>query len=292
MGLLKIDFKNAFNMVERAVFLREVAKRFPGMSPWTEWCYGTGSVLLYDHHHVIDSLGGVQQGDPLGPLYFCCALDPLVDEITSLGPVYNKWYMDDGGIIGSPELLQRVWDLLRVKGPPIGLHLNPSKCEWSWLDPHCSAPCPLVSGGVQSGVPVVPTDQITMLGVPLGSPTFSSCFVGKKLLPRLGPTIDRLTDFEDSQAAFFLLRTSYGVVRATHFMRTTPLEDWHAQAEGFDGMIRSAAERILGFPFSDQVSPRVLGAWVFVGHPFMPRLRSRPVGVNPRARRTRCGLLR
>jgi hypothetical protein len=33
-----------------------------------------------------------------------------------------------------------------------------------------------------------------------------------------------LVDFEDSQAASYLLRVSYSIVRAVHFMRTTPLE--------------------------------------------------------------------
>ena len=67
----------------------------------------------------------------------------LVNEIQALNPVYNKWYMDDGGIIGDVDLLKKVWELIKTRGPPMGLHLNPSKCEWSWLDPDCSAPCPI-----------------------------------------------------------------------------------------------------------------------------------------------------
>jgi hypothetical protein len=34
-----------------------------------------------------------------------------VNEIQELNPVYNKWYMDDGGIIGNVELLKKVWEL-------------------------------------------------------------------------------------------------------------------------------------------------------------------------------------
>jgi hypothetical protein len=30
-----------------------------------------------------------------------------------LNPTYQKWYMDDGGIVGSPELLLKVWGILR-----------------------------------------------------------------------------------------------------------------------------------------------------------------------------------
>lgn len=53
-------------------------------------------MLLYDHQYIIESMCGVQQGDPLGPLYFYYGINGLVNEIQDLGPAYNKWYMDDG----------------------------------------------------------------------------------------------------------------------------------------------------------------------------------------------------
>ena len=245
LGLLKIDFKNAFNMVNRNHFMKKAHEMFPYMSSWTEWCYGKPSVLLYNHEHVIWSESGVQQGDPLGPLYFCCGLNPLVNEIKALNPAYNKWYMDDGGIIGDVELLKKVWSLLKDRGPEFGLVLNPSKCEWSWLDPDRTDPCPI------DGVAFVPHSEIQMLGVPLGCDGFVSDFVDKKLLGRLQETVNKLVDFEDSQAASYLLRVSYSIVRAVHFMRTTPLELWKVQAEKFDAMMRKAIEGILGFPMDN-----------------------------------------
>jgi hypothetical protein len=69
---------------------------------------------------------------------------------------------------------------------------------------------------------------------------------------KLSSIVDRLADFDDMQSAFFLLRVSFTIVRATHFMRTTPLSKWKRQAEKFDELIRSAAEAILGVPFTDQ----------------------------------------
>jgi len=108
VGLLKIDFRNAFNMIDRTHFVKPSCEMFPAMSKWTEWCYGESTMLLYDHEHIIESAAGVQQGDPLGPLYFCCGLMALVNDIQALNPVYNKWYMDDGGIIGDVELLKKV----------------------------------------------------------------------------------------------------------------------------------------------------------------------------------------
>jgi len=69
-----------------------------------------------------------------------------------------------------------------------------------------------------------------MLGVPLGNDIFTSGFVQKKLLGRLQSTICKLVEFEDTQAASYLLRVSYSIVRATHLlMRTTPLRQWQKQ---------------------------------------------------------------
>jgi hypothetical protein len=90
-----------------------------------------------------------------------------------------------------------------------------------------------------------------MLGVPLGCDEFVAKFVEKKLLGRLQCTVDKLVDFEDSQASSYLLRVSYSIVRAVHFMRTTPLHLWQNQATKFDQMIRKAIEHILGFPMTN-----------------------------------------
>jgi hypothetical protein len=156
--------------------------------------------------------------------------------------------MDDGGIVGSVEVLRKVWGLLKDKGPALGLKLNPTKCAWSWLKPQITAECPLK----EEGVPLVPTSEVCILGVPLGSVAFTAKFVEEKLFSRVRVAVGRLCNLDDSQSAMFLLRISYGIVRATHFMRTTPLEHWVEHARTFDKMVRDAAEAILGTPFDDQ----------------------------------------
>jgi len=75
-----------------------------------------------------------------------------------------------------------------------------------------------------------------MLGVPLGSSDFVS-------------NMFKLVEFDDSQAAMYLLRLSYGIVRANHFMRTTPLSQWADVANKFDLCIRDSVAQILGTTF-------------------------------------------
>ena len=97
-----------------------------------------------------------------------------------------------------------------------------------------------------AGVPITPTDKIQMLGVPLGSETFIDEFVKDSLLGTAEGVMNKLMDFEDTQAAIFLLRLSFGIVRATFFMRTTPQSLWVKQAEQFDKKICHTVFHCLG----------------------------------------------
>jgi len=65
--------------------------------------------------------------------------------------------MDDGGIVGEADKLVAIWDMLILESPKLGLELNPAKCEWSWLDPHCKKPCPIrVNGAEDKQLSLVP----------------------------------------------------------------------------------------------------------------------------------------
>jgi len=89
LALLKIGFRNAFNLLNREAFALAAAKMFPALERWTWWCYSQAPLLVYDHSREFYSESGVQQGDPLGPLYFCCGLQSLIDQIADLRPVYQ-----------------------------------------------------------------------------------------------------------------------------------------------------------------------------------------------------------
>ena len=94
---LKIDFQNAFNIVSRQALLEECHTHFPELLPWASWCYGQHPMLFHPMG-TISSETGVQQGDPLGPLFFCLVLHKLVATIASDEEashlLYHKWYMD------------------------------------------------------------------------------------------------------------------------------------------------------------------------------------------------------
>jgi hypothetical protein len=77
-----------------------------------------------------------------------------------------------------------------------------------------------------------------------------SDYVLRELLPTTKNVAEKLANFEDSQVAMYLLRLSYGIIRANHFMRTTPLAQWKSHAATFDQIIRLTSESILKHPLS------------------------------------------
>ena len=109
MGLLQIDLKNAFNSVLRASVLRQVQQKAPHMFQWAKWSLGARNLLVCQEE-VLYGVRGVQQGSPLGPLFFALALQEVLIELRSLfdDASWKIWYLDDGTIYGNLELLEQL----------------------------------------------------------------------------------------------------------------------------------------------------------------------------------------
>ncbi|GJT95934.1 putative reverse transcriptase domain-containing protein [Tanacetum coccineum] len=146
LSMLLVDFKNAFNLVDREVMLHEVRLRYPAISRWVKFYY-SNTARLYYGDHTLWSCQRVQQGDPLGPLLFSLVLHPLICKIRdSFSLSLHAWYLEDGTIIGDTVVVGKVLELIMEDRPGCGLHLNVDKTEvfWPKEDPRSRLTGPLV----------------------------------------------------------------------------------------------------------------------------------------------------
>ena len=124
MAMLKIDFTNAFNSVDRRTFINEVEIMLPSIYNWVVYCYGLRSILDYDGF-TIQSSCVVQQGDPLGPLLFALALNTLIAKINaSCSLALQIWFFDHGTLIGCKSDLLKALENLSTEGKQSGFEVN------------------------------------------------------------------------------------------------------------------------------------------------------------------------
>ena len=87
---VKIDFTNAFNTLRRDVVLEAVESYLPELLPYASASYSGDSDLQFGDFSL-QSQEGAQQGDPLGPLYFCLAVHDLLSSLVSRRLSSDTW---------------------------------------------------------------------------------------------------------------------------------------------------------------------------------------------------------
>lgn len=164
-----------------------------------ESCYGGWSILHLGKEKIL-SCCGVQQGDPLGPLGFALALQPVVERIKAEVPGLNlnTWYLDDGTLCSPPSDLLAALRFVEQDGPPCDLKLNHAK---SLL---------FIPEDSDLSLNVLPPDipitrvGFSLLGCPIGPPSYCDEVVSKRIR-QIKECLEKLTDLEDSQMETTLL---------------------------------------------------------------------------------------
>jgi hypothetical protein len=256
MVALKVDLSNAFNNVDRVQMLSLVHAEFPELFSFANFCYSSPSHLfMRGADRSIPSAQGAQQGDPLGPLFSCLVFHEVVKRISLLDVKLNMWYMDDGGIIASPETILQVLDIFVELRDKLGLFLNEAKTEVIWLSGVPPVPNPLEGFAFK----VSDVEQVEILGAPIGPREFCDRFVVQRAVAMNMVLVDKLQSLNDPQVAFLLLRSCLSYCKMMYFMRTVPVGFMPDASFRFDELMLDAMSKLIGFKISpDAYSQLVL----------------------------------
>ena len=119
--LLKVDFENAFNTIDRVAFLQACRHNLPRLSPGFEWCYSEPTLLQFGAR-TINSESGVQQGDPLGPFLFSLTLQLLLATIKAIHGLDLLFaYFDDCVLAGRSSAISDAFEKLQRAAGTLGI---------------------------------------------------------------------------------------------------------------------------------------------------------------------------
>ena len=260
--VLKLDFANAFNTVDRAAALAELRNNFPQLSRWAQWLYGHHSHLFFGER-LLASQTGVQQGDPICPLLFSCAIHPLVRRIAqgfreapaNGGHGLSLFYLDDGILCGDICVVAEALQAVQTEGLRLGLELKLSKCELV-----------LVSGEVSADLGalfprdvlvdrhgrdrVVRDGNFEFLGARIGNDEHCAK-VTKERVTEAAKTITAISKHSDPQIGQRLLRVFASFGKLVYSVRVVAPHAHLAELRRFDTLVRQGFSDITGLHPSD-----------------------------------------
>ena len=230
--------------------LQEVRNRFPQLSAIAEACYGQEPPPLFFNGKVVKSCTGVQQGDPLGPLFFASTLQPILERIKNEVPdlKMNSWYLDDGFLAGDLQSVHKALRIIEEEAPRIDLHLRKDKCLIT--RPDVTEATNTSVDEVDSDIPVTSSRNLTLLGAPVGTAQFQKDHLLAKA-DSIGQLVKKLQLLQDPQLQLTMLRACYGLPKFYFSIRTTSPENSLAACAEFDHHQRNALSSLLGSPIDN-----------------------------------------
>ena len=205
---LKLDIKNAFNCINRDIFLQRVKEKIPSLFNLFLQAYSNPSHLFY-RDKIISSETGLQQGDPGGPALFSLGIDHIVNGIKS---EVNLWYLDDSNIADSPQVVLKDLQFIITELNKIGLTLNSSKCELICMNLEESESVINKFENILPNLKVTSIENLMILGAPVSAHGVRVEIQSK--LNALERMISKL-DLIDPHQAFILLKNSFVIPKMT-----------------------------------------------------------------------------
>ncbi len=257
-GIQQVDFANAFNTVSRRVIYNQLQQHCPQLLPYFRWTYGSATPLFLSSGDAVGVSGtGVRQGDPLGPLLFCLAIQPVLSQVAEEFPQHRLVaYMDDVSVMGPAASIHSVLARIRVlSNLTCNLQVNLQKSIL--FDPRRPPPDPDPDEDeADDAVPSNSAMPISTLGVRcLGTPVGTLIYERLEthaIVAEFAATLSQLKLLE-SDLALPILRSCVNT-RATYLTRTSPPTVSRDALQAFDDHMDTAilhlcGSSILSLPF-------------------------------------------
>lgn len=128
-AILLVDADNAFNRINRKVFLHNIRIVCPLIATYVINCYSRNTRLFINGGKEIKSSEGTTQGDPAAMTIYALGTLPFLCAITSYD-TRQIAYADDLSCAGKLKNLLKWWKLVESFGPKVGYFPNANK---SWI---------------------------------------------------------------------------------------------------------------------------------------------------------------
>ena len=131
-AVLLVDASNAFNSINRNVFLHNVDVICPSVARYVKNCYSVNSRLFITGGGEIQSMEGTTQGDPAAMVIYAIAIIPLILMLLEIRMQDNNRtktvaYADDLTVAGPIDQIKIWWNMLYRLAPKFGYFPEGSK---------------------------------------------------------------------------------------------------------------------------------------------------------------------
>ncbi|XP_066936770.1 uncharacterized protein [Clytia hemisphaerica] len=181
-AVLLIDAANAFNAVNRNVFLHNVKIICPPLSTFVQNCYQSPARLFVFGGKELKSTEGTTQGDPIAMFVYAIATIPLIvryvlREEPSDEKARTAGYADDLFGAGTIWELKQLWLYIRDEGPKFGYYQQEEK-TWLIVKPEFLSEAMEIFSDTQVKIT---TDGRKHLGAAVGSLEYRDEFINEKI---------------------------------------------------------------------------------------------------------------
>ena len=199
--------------------------------------------------HRLTSEQGVQQGDPLGPLFFAVTWQ---DVVAALPPdlQMNVWYLDDGHLVGDLNTLAYAIGAINEKASHIGVKLNIHKCRL-WGPGHLNPELVGDHYDMLRAIPRIPWtggSGLRVLGYPVEHPSTTTFRASelKAIVHRLEEACHVMSNVGDPHIEHILLRFCLDACRVMHFLRAIDAPSLKVPVAEASRVVRRAWDDVLG----------------------------------------------